>query len=100
MDEAAIILAAIALLVWVWQRPPLPVNAAQLLRRAESSDLAITRGKPGVVYQKVRITTSRSNVEHEIYRDVRGVRRRRPELAKTDEVESIREVLSKVGVDW
>jgi hypothetical protein len=96
--SAAIVCIAVIALFWVWQRRPITVNAAQLLRRAETSDLAVTRGKPGVVYQKVRITTSRLKVEHELYRDAQGTRRRpEPVQAKS---EPIREVLSSVGVDW
>jgi hypothetical protein len=97
--SAAIVCVAVIALFWVWQRRPITVNAAQLLRRAETSDLAATSGKPGVVYQKVRITTSRLKVDHELYRDAQGVRRRRPEPVQAKS-EPIREVLSSAGVDW
>jgi hypothetical protein len=97
--SAVIVCIALMALFWVWQRRPLTVNAAQLLRRAETSDLAVTGGKPGVIYQKVRITTSRLKVEHELYRDAQGARRRRPETIQAKS-EPIRDVLSSVGVDW
>jgi hypothetical protein len=98
--STAIVLTAAALLIWVWQRSVInPVSAAQLLQRAVTSDTAISQEKTGVVYQKVRITTSRLKVEHEVYRDPRGIRRRRPEPAKT-ETEPIQQVLSTIGVEW
>jgi hypothetical protein len=98
--SAVIVLTAAVLLIWVWQRSDRnPVNAAQLLQRAVASDTAISQEKMGVIYQNVRITTSRAKVEHEIYRDPRGIRHRRPEPVKA-ETASVQHVLSTIGVDW
>jgi hypothetical protein len=97
LASIAIVFVATALLAWVWQRPSSVVSAAELLRRAETADQAVTLGKPGVVYQKIRIITPNSSVEREIYRDSRGVRRRRSATALT---EPVRTELSKAGVDW
>lgn len=98
--SSAIVVTAAVLLIWVWQRSTLnPVSAAQLLQRAVTSDAAISPEKPGVVYQKVRITTARLSVEHEIYRDPHGIRRRRSEPASA-ETESVQHVMSMIGVEW
>jgi hypothetical protein len=96
--SAVIVCIALMALFWVWQRRPLTVNAAQLLRRAETSDLAATSGKPGVIYQKVRITTSHLKVERELYRDAQGKRHRRPDAIQAKS-EPIQEILPSVGVD-
>jgi hypothetical protein len=97
LASIAIVFVATALLAWVWQRPSSVVSAAELLRRAETADQVVALGKPGVVYQKIRIITPNSSVEREIYRDSRGVRRRRSATALT---EPVRTELSKAGVDW
>lgn len=99
LASAAIILAAVALLIWVWQRPPISVNAAQLLGRAENFDRAVQHGKPGVIYQRVRIKTSQFKTEHEIYRDAQSVRRRSAEQVQGN-LESAKSVLASVGLDW
>lgn len=99
LASVAIISCALVLLIWIWQRAPLTVNAAQLLQRAEASDLAVTHEKTGVVYQKLRITTSQFGIERDLYRDAKGFRRRRPELGDAKS-EQARRVLSSVGVDW
>lgn len=96
-SSIAIVLAAAALLAFIWWRPVPVVSASELLSKAETFDASVAHGEPGVVYQRVRITTARSNVEREIYRDAHGTRRRRPELVEADPV---REVLSSVHVDW
>jgi hypothetical protein len=99
LASAVIITAAAALLLMVWQRSASPILPAQLLQRAAATDAVVSSGNPGVVYQKVRITTAHLAIEHEIYRDPRGVRTRRAEQAKGDSV-AIRETLAKAGVDW
>jgi hypothetical protein len=99
LASAVIITAAVALLLMVWQRSASPIHAAQLLQRAAATDSLVSSGKPGVVYQKVRITTGHVTVEHEIYRDPRGVRTRRAE--QTEGIATaMRETLAKAGVDW
>lgn len=99
LASAVIVFAAVALLIWIWQRPPLSVNAAQLLGRAENFDQALLHGKPGVIYQRVSIRTSKFKAEHEIYRDAQGVRRRRPAPVQAN-LESAKGVLTSVGLDW
>jgi hypothetical protein len=99
LASVAIVSCALVLLMLIWQRAPLTVNAAQLLQRAEASDLAVTHEKPGVVYQKLRITTSHIGIERELYRDAEGIRRRRPERVDAKS-EQARQILSSVGVDW
>lgn len=99
LASIAIVSCAFVLLVWIWQRSPVNVDAAQLLQRAETSDLAVARGKAGVVYQKIRIMAPHFAIERESYRDAQGIRRRRPEKVDAKS-EQAREVLSSVGVDW
>lgn len=99
LASTLIVVAGTFLLIWVWQRSLSPVNAAQLMRRAEASDATASLNKPGVIYQKIRITTPRINVERELYRDPRGIRHRRPEAVKTG-VEPVLRMLSSVGVSW
>jgi hypothetical protein len=97
--SAAIITAAAVLLLIVWQRSTSPIQAAQLLQRAVASDAVVSSGKPGVVYQKLRITAAHLTVEHEIYRDSRGIRARRAEPTRGDAA-GVREVLAKAGMEW
>jgi hypothetical protein len=96
VTSAAIVIVATVLLIVVWQRASGPVSAAQLLQRAVASEASVSQDKPAVIYQKVLITTSRLKVEHEVYRDPRGIRHR----IKQAEAEPLQEVLSAVGVDW
>jgi len=97
LSSIAIVVAAAALLAFVWWKPVPVVSASTLLSKAEAFDAAVAHGEPGVIYQRVRITTARSSVEREIYRDARGKRRRRPEQA---EANPVREVLASAHVDW
>jgi hypothetical protein len=96
LTSAAIVIVATVLLIVVWQRASSPVSAAQLLQRAVASEVAVSQDKPAVIYQKLLITTSRLKVEHEVYRDPRGIRHR----IKQTKAEPLQEVLSAVGVDW
>jgi hypothetical protein len=97
--SVAIVVTALGMIAWIWRRPPVAINAAQFLSRVETSDLAPGQRGQGVLYQRVRIVTPDASIEHEIYRDLRGVRRRRPELMRAD-VKPVAETLSSVGVDW
>jgi hypothetical protein len=99
LASVVIVSCAFVLLLWIWQRSPITVDAAQLLQRAEISDSAVARGKAGVIYQKVRIATSHLAIERESYRDAQGIRRRLPERVDAKS-EQARQVLSSVGVDW
>jgi len=97
--SVAILATALGLIAWIWRRPPVTINAAQFFSRVETSDLASEQRGQGVVYQRVRIVTSHARIEHETYRDLRGVRRRRPELMRAD-AKPVAETLSAVGIDW
>ncbi len=99
LASVAIVLSAVCLLLWVWRTPASPVNATQLLDRAVSAERNASHDRNGVIYQKVSITTPRSKIEHEIYRDARSVRRRRPEVLKAN-VEPVQKLLASIGVDW
>ena len=97
--SVVIVVTALGMIMWIWRRPPVAISAAQFLSRVETSELASGQSGQGVVYQKVRIITSDARIEHEIYRDLRGARRRRPELTRVN-AKSVAERLSAVGVDW
>lgn len=99
LASTAIVVSASLLLAWVWTRPPAAVTPMQLLDRAQASDHRVAQEHTGVLYQRVSITTSRYHIEHEIYRDLRGIRRRRAERLNAD-VQPVRQLLSSVGVDW
>jgi len=96
VTSAAIVLVAALLLIVVWRRTETPVTAGQLLQRAMASDASVSQERTGVIYQSVRITTPQLKIEHEVYRDPRGVRRS-VESAKR---EPVQDVLSAAGVDW
>lgn len=96
--SVVIVTAAAFLLFWVWQRGANSVTAAELLRRAEASDAA-QKETTGAIYQKFRITTSHAEIEREVYRDPRGVRRRRPEPVKAKE-QPLQQTLASAGIDW
>jgi hypothetical protein len=97
--SVAILATALGLIAWIWRRPLVAVDAPRFLSRVATSDLASEQRGQGVVYQRVRIVTSNARIEHEIYRDLRGVRRRRPELMRAD-AKLVAETLSAVGIDW
>jgi hypothetical protein len=100
LASALIVVTATFLLAWVWQRSVDRVTASQLMQRAEASDGSLAQEKkPGVVYQKIRITTPHGSVERELYRDLRGNRRRRAEPVKA-ELQPVQQLLSSAGVDW
>lgn len=99
LASVAIVVSAVCLLIWVWRNPAPSINATQLLNRAVSADRVSSHEKYGVIYQKVSISTPRGRIEHEIYRDLRSVRRRRPEILKAD-VEPVHQALSSIGIDW
>jgi hypothetical protein len=96
--SAVIVTVAACLLFWVWQRGANRVTAAELLQRAEASDAAQSH-TTGAIYQKIRITTPHAELDRELYRDPRGVRRRRSEQVKAED-EPIQQALTSAGVDW
>jgi hypothetical protein len=97
--SVAIVVSAVCLLIWVWRAPVPSMSATQLLNQAVMADKMVSHEKAGVIYQKVSISTPHGKIEHEIYRDLRSIRRRRPEIL-TSEIEPVHQVLSSVGIDW
>ncbi|WP_263358130.1 RNA polymerase sigma factor [Acidicapsa ligni] len=92
--------SVVCLVFWTNQQPHISPSA--LLKHAEEWDAA-GHAEPGVIYQKVRITTKKSSlersVERAIYRDAQGHRRpRHKQLAPEDE--QLRYKLAAAGVDW
>lgn len=98
LASVAIVLSATVLLAWIWSRPQNVVTPGELLARAQSCDEQ-SGTTSGVIYQRVSITTPRYHIEHETYRDLRGVRRRRPEHLSA-QAQPVRQILTSLGVDW
>ena len=94
-----ITMCAAGLLLTVWHRPATTVSAADLLNRAESADRGIFNGKPGVIYEKISIRTSRGEAEHEIYRDAHRERHRRANVSDAEIVAPLRNVLVSAHVE-
>ncbi len=92
-------LAAIAFFsVWMYRLPR--VTPAALLTSAEQWDTGMQHNaQPGVVYQKVRITTQKHSVERAIYRDAQGFRRPRHNKLSSED-EALRQQLAQAGVSW
>jgi len=99
LASAAIVSAAAFLLILVWQRAARPMSANQLLQRAVASESAAAKDREGAIYQKVRIATAGEEIEHEIYRDPRGIRQRYPEPIKRN-AKHAQDVLARAGVEW
>jgi len=97
--SVVIVVMAFGMIAWIWRRTPTVIDASRFLSRVETSELASGQRGQGVVYQRVRIVTPGARIEHGIYRDLRSVRHRRPELMLAD-VKPVVETLSVVGVDW
>jgi hypothetical protein len=87
------------LLLTVGRRHATTVSAAELLNRAENADRAVLTGKPGVIYEKISIRTSKGRIEHEIYRDAHRERRRRISVSDTEIVAPLRNVLVSAHVE-
>jgi hypothetical protein len=97
--SVVIVSVAAVLLLWVWQRAARPIGASELLTRATASESVAAQQATGVIYQKVRITTAKGRVEREIYRDPRGLRRRRAEAIRTEE-QPLQSMPPWLGVSW
>ncbi len=90
--------SATFLFMWFQQRIP-AITSNALLVRAEIWDPSSVAPAPGVVYQKVRITTPQQKLERAIYRDLEG--RRRPKLkAIAEREENLKSELVAAGVNW
>jgi RNA polymerase sigma factor (sigma-70 family) len=94
-----LLIASLACFVtWMYKQPA--ITASALLERTEKWDAGVSgNAQPGVIYQKVRITTRRRTLERTIYRDVQGIRRsRRRQLSLEDE--QLKNKLTTAGVNW
>jgi hypothetical protein len=97
----AIVLGIAAVLCFVfWINSGPSLSAGELLDRAQKSErAAVAVNRPGVIYEKIQIRTSRRTVERTIYRDAQGIRRpRRQQLPPEDE--QLKDKLAGAGVNW
>jgi anti-sigma factor RsiW len=95
-----VIVAAVVLLVLIWQRNTVPVSASIFLEKAVQEEAQ--QSSPtlsGVIYQKVEIKTKSKTIERGLYRDISHQRRPRAEKVATDE-DGVRKQLDAAGVDW
>jgi hypothetical protein len=94
--------AAISFFFWRQQRLP-NISSNALLVRAERWDTSDLTAPAGVVYQAVRITTtkqaSKQTTARSIYRDLRGERKPMPVKLDARE-EQLRNRLTQAGMDW
>jgi hypothetical protein len=99
--SAVVVGIAVVLIFWIWQRSLPPVSAAVLLDNAvvRQELVAADSGKPGVIYQKVMITTVGHSMTREIYRDRQNRRHPRPQPVKAEEAR-LQESLRRAGVEW
>ncbi|HVJ07193.1 MAG TPA: RNA polymerase sigma factor [Acidisarcina sp.] len=98
---SAMVLGFASILCFVfWMRSGPNVSAKELLTRAEAWDAsAASTSKPGVIYQRIRISTPNRSVERTIYRDPAGKRKpRQHELDNIDQQLKMR--LESAGVSW
>ena len=95
-----VIVAAIVLLVLIWQRNPPAVSAKVLLDEAVHAEAKQANpATPGVIYQKIRIETKSTTLERSLYRD--AARHRTPRaVALKPEEQLVRNQLETAGVDW
>jgi hypothetical protein len=85
---------------FLWTAKEAPLSAGALLTQAEQADTAVIRSShPGVIYQKVKITSGGHSFDRAIYRDPEKKRRPRQQpLSPTDEQAKAR--LDRAGVSW
>lgn len=98
---SAIALGTVAAVCFVlWLRSAPTPSPGEFLEHAEKADRAtVSNKRPGVIYQKVAIRTSRRTLERTIYRDAQGIRRpRRQQLSPQDE--QLKGTLANAGVNW
>ena len=90
--------SVVCIFLWMYKLPR--VTPTAFLDRAVRWDSGTQHDvQPGVIYQKVRITTRKRTMDHAIYRDAQGFRRpRRNKLSPEDE--ALRDELAKAGVNW
>lgn len=84
----------------LWTRSGPRISPRTFLNRAEQSDATVLKSpNPGVIYQKVRISTQGHSIERAIYRDPENKRRPRPQHLDAT-AKKFREELVVAGVDW
>jgi RNA polymerase sigma factor (sigma-70 family) len=96
----ALILATASLVCFVlWFHQPPRIATDAFLVHAETWDMPHHNSAPGVIYQKVRITTSSRTLERALYRDAQGIRAPRQQtLSMTDT--QLKDQLAQAGIDW
>jgi DNA-directed RNA polymerase specialized sigma24 family protein len=82
---------------WLQQPPGITTNA--FLVHAETWDVTPSNNAPGVIYQKVRITTPRRTLERALYRDAQGIRVARRQTLSTADTQ-LKDQLARAGIDW
>jgi hypothetical protein len=96
----AVVMFAVVMLFVIWQRAVVPVSAAELLDRAEVWDTnPIKAGGPGVVYQRVRITTPHRTIERDLFRNAQRGRHPKAEPVSA-EMAPLKAKLELAGVSW
>jgi DNA-directed RNA polymerase specialized sigma24 family protein len=96
----ALILATASLVCFVlWFHQPPKMTANALLVHAETWDMPHPNNAPGVIYQKVRITTSHRTLEKALYRDAQGIRVPRQQTLSTVDTQ-LKDQLVQAGIDW
>ncbi|MBT9332031.1 RNA polymerase sigma factor [Paracidobacterium acidisoli] len=84
----------------LWTKSGPRISATTLLARAEQSDAAVLQSAHSeVIYQKVRITTSRHTTERAIYRDPQKKRRPKQQHLSPDD-QWLKDKLNLAGVNW
>lgn len=97
----ALVLAVASLacfFVWMCKQPSMA--AATLLEHAAKWEAVVPGGtQPGIIYQKVRITTQKRTLERAIYRDAQRRRRPKQRLLSPEDAR-VRTTLEAAGIDW
>lgn len=84
----------------LWTRSGPRISARTLLTRAEQADASVPiSGRPEVIYQKVRISSSGHTIERAIYRDPARKRRLKQQHISTDD-QRTKDRLDLAGVSW
>lgn len=98
---AASVLGVASIVCFVfWMRSSPQMSPDDLLRRAAVRDTAENiPGHPGVIYQKVRISTPTRTMERALYRDAEGKRRPKPQPLDQD-MARLSAKLTIAGVIW
>jgi DNA-directed RNA polymerase specialized sigma24 family protein len=96
----ALILASASLVCFVlWFHQPPKMTANAFLVHAETWDMTPSNSTPGVIYQKVRITTPHRTLERALYRDAQGIRVPRQQTLSSADTH-LKDQLAQAGLDW